>query len=162
MWLTHTALALVVASACNGGSQATPTVQRDAGGDMSTAPSALTIDVATDQPTVGPTGRLQIRVTITNTSRTTASLAFTTGCQTDYEILDASGAVIGSSLQMCTEALTQRNLAAGASFTDTHVWIRSMAGQPKLPAGTVIRLRGILLTQGAAARSRNTVTVTLE
>jgi hypothetical protein len=126
------------------------------------APDSLTVEVSTDQTTVDPAGRLTVKVTATNTGKTPASLSFSSGCQTDYELLDASGVVIAQSFQMCTQSLTRRTLAPGASFTDTHVWIRNMAGQPKLPAGSVVRIRGVLLTQGAGQRSRNTVAVTLQ
>lgn len=161
MWLTCTALALVIASGC-GGSQPGPVDAPSSGAEVTETPSALTIDVSADQTTVGPAGRLTVKVTVTNAGKTPANLSFSTGCQTDYELLDPSGAVIAQSFQMCTESLTQRTLAPGASFTDSHVWIRTMAGQPKLPAGSVVRFRGILLTRGAEQRSRNTVTVTLQ
>jgi hypothetical protein len=162
MWLAHTAFALVVAASCVGGSQPAPLDSRSSGADVTETSSALTVEVSTDQATLGAAGRLTIKVTTTNTGRTSATLHFSSGCQTDYQLLDPSGAVVGESLQMCTQALTQRTLAPGASFTDTHVWIRGMAGQPKLPAGSVVQVRGILLTQGAEQRSRNTVAVTLQ
>jgi hypothetical protein len=162
MWLTCTALAFVVASGCAGGSQPGPVDASSSGADVTAAPGALTIEVSTDQTTVGPAGRLTVKVTTTNTGKTPVDLTFPTGCQTDYEMLDAKGAVIGQSFQMCTESFTRRTLAPGASFTTTHVWIRNSAGQPKLPAGAVVRFRGVLLTEGAEQRSRYSVAVTLQ
>jgi hypothetical protein len=135
---------------------------QSSGADVTAIASALRVEVSTDQATVGPTGRLTVKVTTTNTGKAPANLSFSSGCQTDYELLDSSGAVIGESLQMCTQSLTQRTLAPGASFTDAHVWIRNMAGQPKLPAGSVVRFRGVLLTQGTGQRSSNMAAVTLQ
>jgi hypothetical protein len=163
MWLAHTAVALAIASGCTGGSQLTPATSQSSGADVTEASRpALAVAVSAEPTTLGPAGRLTVKVAITNTGKTAATLSFSSGCHTDYELLDASGAVVGESFQMCTQAMTQRTLAPGASFTDTHVWIRGMAGQPKLAAGSVVRVRGVLLTQGAQVRSPNTVTVTLQ
>ena len=160
MWINVAAIALVVAS-CNGGSQPAATATQQPEGSVSRSASGLTVAVATDQRSVAPAGRLRIQVTVTNRGSAPIDLKFTSGCQTDYELLDAEGKVIGSSMQMCTQSLGNRTLAPGASFTDTHVWIRGMAGMPQPPAGSSMRVRGILLADGAETRSEETATVTL-
>ena len=128
------------------------------GADATAPPPAgavegLTVTVTTDRPSVPAGQRLRITITVRNTGGERRTLDFTSGCTTDYEFLDAEAdRVVASSLQMCTQALGQRTLAAGESFTDTHVWVRGLLGMPELPAGRY-RVRGVLLATNAPLRS---------
>ena len=108
--------------------------------------------VAVDPSLVDADGRLRITVTATNTTSAARTLRFSSGCTTDYELLDASDAVVGESGQMCAQALTQETLGAGESLTRTHVLVRGMRGMPPTAAG-VYRVRGVLLTMGEPVRS---------
>src|SRR4051794_40398347 len=69
MWISLTALAFAVASTCAGGSPPDTASSRTEAPDVTDAPRGLVVEVATDQSTVGPTGRLQVKVTTTNTGK---------------------------------------------------------------------------------------------
>jgi hypothetical protein len=125
-------------------------------------PATPTVAVSVDSTSLSPGGRLRITVKVTNSSDAPLRLEFSTGCQTDFELLDAQGAVVGESGQMCTEALTRRVLAPRESFTDTHIWVRGLRGSPQPPPGsTSVGIRGVLLATGVRAAASNTVTVAL-
>lgn len=160
MWLNVAAVAIAFAAGCSSGSPSPSTPTQQPEGTVTTSPRALTVAVSTDKSSVPAGGRLSIQVKVTNTGSAPVDLQFTSGCQTDYELLDAAGKEIGSSMQMCTQSLTSRALAPGASFTDSHVWIRGMLGMPQPPAGSM-RVRGVLLATGARLKSDPSATVTL-
>ena len=121
------------------------------------------VTIETDSLSVGPGSHLAVSVKVVNTGRTPIVLYFSSGCQTDYEIQDAQGTRIGRSGMMCTEALTQRALEPGASFTNTHIWVRGMRGVPQPPAGAeTMRIRGVLLGTSGEVISTNAVVVALK
>ena len=153
-------LALLAVAACR---SAEPVSTNTSNASTTTPPSGsptvsepsagpVTVRVAVDPATVAPDGRLTITVTATNATNAPRTLEFSSGCTTDYELLDATGAVVTESGQMCTQALTQQTLAPGASLEGTHVLVRGMRGMPALPAGAY-QVRGVLLTMGDPVRS---------
>jgi hypothetical protein len=89
---------------------------------------------------------------VTNTSSAARTLQFATSCQTGYEFVDSGGRVAAVSQPVCLQALTQRTLAPGASFVDTHTWMRSPLELPQVPPGSY-QLRGVLLTMRDTVRS---------
>lgn len=112
----------------------------------------LLVATSTDKSTVGSGQSLTITITVTNKMSASRTLQFASGCQTDFEFLDSRGDVAAKSQQMCTQALTQRTLAAGGSFVDTHVWSRAPLEPNQLVPGTY-RLRGVLLATRDTVRS---------
>jgi hypothetical protein len=122
------------------------------GVDGSLGANDLAVTATTDRATVRPGEQLQITVDVTNNSSSSRDLRFSSGCQTDFEFLDAQGKVVRASQQMCTQSLTQRTLAAGESFRGVHVWTRGPMDPPQLAPGSY-QLRGVLLTVGEAVRS---------
>jgi len=115
----------------------------------------LTVTVSADHDMVPARGTLRITVTVRNAGKTARTLGFTSGCATDYELVDAGGQVAASSDQMCAQAITSRTLAAGGSFSDVHVHVRGLAGVPVLAAGTYT-LRAVLLLATGPVRSAGT------
>jgi hypothetical protein len=113
----------------------------------------LVVTATTDRSAVATGQSLQITITVANTSGTSRTLQFSSGCLTDYEFLDAGGKVVGTSQQLCLQALTQRTLPAGENFTDSHMWIRGPLGTPQLAPGTY-QLRGVLLATRDTVRSQ--------
>ena len=94
----------------------------------------------------------EINVNVRNTGTKSVTLTATTGCFTDYEVLPASSdTVLGTSGQMCTQAITSRALNAGEGFTVRHLWTPGGLGQLDLPPGSY-RIRGILLLERGDAR----------
>jgi len=112
----------------------------------------LTVTATTDRSSVGPGEQLHITVEVANNSTSSRELRFATGCQTDFEFVDANGNVVRTSQQGCFQSLTQRTLAAGESFSRQHTWTRGAADPPQLVRGTY-QLRGVLLTMGNPVRS---------
>jgi hypothetical protein len=157
MWTCAAVIALVAVAGCNGGAHPEATARQPSTTVTSTA-SPLEVTVSAEPARVPAGGRLRIVVTVRNRSTAPITLEFTSGCQTDYEFVDASGATVASSGQMCTQAMGSRTLAAGESFSDTHVWIRGLAGMPQVP-GTELRVRGVLLASGGELRSEKTARV---
>ena len=150
-------LALVAAAACRGGEPVSSSPSNEGAPpgspNVSESPAApIVVRVALDPSVVAADGRLRITVTATNTTSAARTLHFSSGCTTDYEVLDTSGAVVATSMQMCAQALTQETLAPGASLTGTHVLARGMLGMAPSAAG-VYRVRGVLLTTGEPVRS---------
>ena len=157
-WICAATAALLTAASCTSGSL--PGTTRDSAGTVTNDASALVVEVAADPSSVPLRGRLRITVTVTNKSRAPVSLEFSSGCQTDYELLDASGALLGASGEMCTQATGRRTLAPGESFSDSHTWIRGLPGMPQA-SGTRMLVRGVLLAVGKEIRSESTVRVEL-
>ena len=122
------------------------------GVDGSVGTGELTVTATTDRSSVRPGEQLHITVEVTNNSTSSRELRFATGCQTDFEFVNDNGKVVRTSQQGCFQALTQRTLAAGESFSGQHVWTRGPMDPPQLAAGNY-RLRGVLLTMGNPARS---------
>jgi len=150
-------LALVAAAACRGGEAVSSTPANEGAPpgspNVTESPAApIVVRVALEPSVVAADGRLRITVTATNTTSAERTLRFTSGCTTDWELLDASGAVVTTSMQMCAQAMTQETLAPGASLTGTHVLVRGMLGTAPVPAG-VHRVRGVLLTADEPVRS---------
>lgn len=123
-----------------------------AGVDGSVAANDLAVTATTDRSSVRPGEQLQITVDVTNNASSSRDLRFASGCQTDFEFLDAQGKVVRSSQQMCTQSLTQRTLVAGESFRGIHTWTRGPMDPPQLVPGSY-QVRGVLLTVGEAVRS---------
>ena len=122
------------------------------GVDGSVGPGELAVTATTDRSTVRPGEQLRITVEVTNNSASRRELRFATGCPTDFEFVDGKGNVVRMSQQGCFQALTQRTLAAGETFSDQHVWTRGPMDPPQLAAGDY-QLRGVLLTMGNPVRS---------
>lgn len=120
--------------------------------DGSVASAGLTVTASTDRSTVRPGEQLQITVKVVNDSSSSRTLRFSSGCQTDFEFLDAGGKVVRSSQQLCLQALTQRTLAPGDSFSDVHAWTRGPLDPPQLTPGSY-QVRGVLLATQDTARS---------
>lgn len=115
---------------------------------------ALAVTMAADRTSVSAGQTLQITMTVTNTSTSSRTLQFSSGCLTDYEFLDAQGKVVGTSLQVCLQALTQKTLPPGASFTDIHTWTRGPLEPTQLAPGNY-QLRGVLLATRDTVRSQS-------
>ena len=147
-------LTLVVVAACRGG-EPVPSPSGDAGvpsgsPNVSESPAApIAVRVLLEPSLVPAGGTVRITVTATNTSGAARTLQFSSGCTTDYELLDTSGRVVAGGDQMCAQALTQETLGPGESLTGTHVLAR---GMPPIAPG-VYRVRGVLLTMDAPVRS---------
>jgi hypothetical protein len=118
----------------------------------STVEAEMMVAVAANRSSVVAGQDLQITVTATNGASAARTLQFSSGCFTDFEFLDSSGRVVGASLQMCVQVLTQKTVAPGASFSDSHTWTRGPLGFPQLAPGSY-QLRGVLLTMPTAIRS---------
>ena len=149
--------ALATVAACGGGEPVSSSPANEGAPpgspNVSESPAApIVVRAAVDPSVVAADGRLRITVTATNTTSAARTLRFSSGCTTDYELLDASGAVVGESGQMCTQALTQETLGAGETLTGTHVLVRGMRGMPPTAPG-VYGVRGVLLTMDGAVRS---------
>ena len=120
---------------------------------MSESPAGpIAVRVAVDPSVVPADGSMRITVTATNATSAARTLQFSSGCTTDYELLDPGGAVVAESGQMCTQALTQETLAPGQALTGTHVLARGVRGMPPTSPGTY-RVRGVLLTMDGPVRS---------
>ena len=119
----------------------------------------LTVTAVTDRSSVAAGQTLRITVTVTNRSVASRTLRFSSGCQTDYEFLDARGEVAATSRQMCLQALTQRTLEPGESFSDAHTWSRGSIDSPQLAPGDY-QLRAVLLAIQDTVRSA-TVPITI-
>jgi|GEM_PF-3745281 len=147
------ALAIVV-SAC-GGEPAAGTGGNVADGkieDGTTAALEVTISTSTTEPIrVGET--LNITVTTTNTGSEPRTVEATSGCFTDYEILDASGNVVGRSGQMCSAVMSSRALDAGEALSESFAWIVGGRGTTPVQPGQY-QLRGVLLQPGDTLRSQ--------
>ena len=141
MWMRTLAATAALAAACT--SQSGPPTAADVG---DTQPSDVVVRVAASQPTVGPTETVRITVTVTNTDDARRVIEASSGCFTDFELLDGSGNVVTRSLQVCPAVMARRELAPGESFSETHVWRRGMRGMPVVPAGSY-QLRGMLLAR---------------
>lgn len=139
-------LCWVLAAACPGGSPTSPDI--GLGGDVALD---LVVNIETDRTSVAIGETARFTVTVTNNGSSSRTIDFSTTCQTDFEILDAAGNVATTSMQVCGQALTQRTLAAGASFSETHDWRRGALGQPALSGS--YQVRGVLLRTGAPIRS---------
>jgi len=124
----------------------------DTGLDASAGIGELTVTATTDRSRVAPGEQLHITVEVTNNSTSSRELRFATGCQTDFEFVGGTGKVVRTSQEGCFQALTQRMLAAGESFSARHTWTRGPTDPPQLAAGNYL-LRGVLLTMGNPARS---------
>lgn len=160
MWSYAAAIAVfATAAGCNGGSRPEAGTNEPTT-TLTTAASPLDVTVTAEPSSVPAGGRLRITVIARNTSSAAIALEFTSGCQTDYELLDAAGTLVGASGEMCTQATTRRTLAAGESFNDVHVWIRGLAGMPQVP-GSELQVRGMLLATGNEIRSGRTARVEL-
>ncbi|HEX6631002.1 MAG TPA: BsuPI-related putative proteinase inhibitor [Gemmatimonadaceae bacterium] len=147
MWLRTLTLTAALAAGCASPS-GTP-----ANADMNaTQPSDVVVRVAASQPTVGPAESVRITVTVTNTGDERRVIEATSSCFTDYELLDARGDVVTSSMQLCAAVMSRRELAPGGSFSETHVWTRGQRGMPEVPAGRY-RLRGLLLARAGTVTS---------
>lgn len=120
--------------------------------DGSVISPGVTVSTTIDRSSVPPGQALQITVIVTNTSSSSRTFQFSSGCQTDFEFLDAQGKVVRSSHQICTQALTHRTLAAGDAFSDSHTWTRGPLDPPELAPGSY-RVRGVLLATGDTTRS---------
>ena len=147
---------LALAAACRGaepGSSALPNDDAPPGAPRVTEPAApIAVRVAVDPSLVAANGSVRITVTATNTTGAARTLQFSSGCTTDFELLDASCAVAWRSAQMCTQALTEETLGAGESLTGRHVLERDAPGTMSIAPG-VYRVRGVLLTMGDPVRS---------
>jgi Intracellular proteinase inhibitor len=162
MWLRHPLVTLAVALGCGQAAHVPSDSTSSSTSVAAPTAEAASVTIATDSSSVGPGSHLAVSVKVVNTGRTPLVLHFSSGCQTDFEIQDAQGNPIGRSGMMCTEALTQRALEPGASFTNTHIWVRGMRGVPQAPAGAeAVRIRGVLLATSGEIVSRNTVSVAL-
>ena len=117
---------------------------------MAAIPPSITATVSTDRESVAQGATVRITVTVKNTGAAAQTLSFTSGCLTDYEIVDAAGTVSATSERMCSQVLTSRTLAAGEAFSDVHVLVRGMAG---MPAPGTYTLRGVVLLADGALRS---------
>lgn len=155
------ALALALGGACSStpgstdmpadsGTPATPSPPPGAGAAQPAAGLQVTVTLSPDTVREGET--LRIAVTVANRGAAARSVEATSACFTDYEILDAGGAVAATSDQMCAAVMSQRTLAAGESFTDSHSWVRGMRGMPVLPPGRY-EARGVLLATDGPVRS---------
>ena len=102
----------------------------------------LSVAVAADRSEVPNGTSLRITVTVTNAGSAACTIAFATACRTDFELRDASGALVASADRMCAQMLTEATLAPGQSFAETHAWTRDGA-----EAGDYV-LCGIVLTDG--------------
>ncbi|MEP6836362.1 MAG: BsuPI-related putative proteinase inhibitor [Gemmatimonas sp.] len=112
----------------------------------------LAIAVTVDHDTVAAGAPLRITVTVRNGAPSPRTLSFTSGCATDYELLDAAGTVTATSDQMCAQVITNRTLAASDTLAEVHVLLRGRPGMPVVPPGAY-RLRGVLLLAGTPVRS---------
>lgn len=121
------------------------------GGDVDAG--ELVVTASAEPSSVAPGQHLQIIVTVTNTSTLSRTLQFSSGCLTDYEFLDAQGKVVGTSQQVCLQALTQKTLAAGGTFSDTHTWTRGPLEPSQLAPGNY-QVRGVLLATRDTVRSQ--------
>lgn len=141
------ALCWVLSAACPGSSPTSP--DPGIGGDVTL--ESLIVTIATDRSTVAPGETARFTVTVTNNGTSSRTIDFSTACQTDFEILDASGNAVTTSMRVCAQVLSERTLAAGASFSETHEWRRGSLGQPPLSGS--YRIRGVLLQTGNPIRS---------
>lgn len=163
MWLRHPLAALGLALGCGQAAHLPSDSNLTSTRAAAAAIARPIVTVSTDSGAVGPGGHLAISVKVVNSGSTPIVLQFNSGCQTDFEILSADGARMGRSGMMCTEALTQRALDPGASFTNTHIWVRGMRGVPQPPErATAFRIRGVLLAASGEILSSNTTTVELK
>jgi len=121
------------------------------GGEVDAA--ELVVTTTADRSSVPAGQHLQITITVTNTSTSSRTLQFSSGCTTDYEFLDAQGKVVGTSQQACLQALTQKTLASGGAFTDVHTWTRGPLEPSQLAPGNY-QVRGVLLATRDTVRSQ--------
>jgi hypothetical protein len=147
MWMRTLAATAALAAACT--SQSSSPTAADVGDGQ---PSDVVVRVAASQPTVGPAEAVRITVTVTNTDDERHVIEASSGCFTDFELLDASGNVVTTSLQVCPAMMARRELGPGESFSETHVWRRGLRGMPTVPAGTY-QLRGMLLARTSTVTS---------
>lgn len=131
---------------------AVPSISSGASTAVTTPAAGIVVGVTVDHDTVVATAPLRITVTVRNTDATARSLAFTSGCATDFELLDGRDAVITTSEQMCTQVMTNRALASGDSLSEVHVLLHGRPGYPTIAPGTY-RIRGVLLLASGAVRS---------
>jgi len=150
-------VALLATAACRG-AEPVPSPSDDAGApsgspNVSESPAApIAVRVLLEPSLVPADGALRITVVARNTSNAARTLRFSSGCTTDWELLDTSGAVVAESGQMCTQALREETLGPGESLTGTHLLVRGMRGTAPSMPGTY-RVRGVLLTMDAPMRS---------
>jgi hypothetical protein len=112
----------------------------------------LAVVVVADRSTVAAGQDLQITVTVVNNASSARTLEFSSGCLTDFELLDSGGQLVGTSRQVCLQVLTQKTLQASGSFSTSHTLTRGPLGFPQLAPGSY-QLRGVLLTSPTAIRS---------
>lgn len=162
MWPRLSSIVVATIVGCSQASQM-PSDSGIASSAAAARDQVVRVEVAVDSASIAAKGRLAVTVKVTNAGTVPLALSFSSGCRTDYELLDANGAVIGRSGMMCTEATSEQSLAPGASFTDTHIWVRGLRGMPQPAAGsTNMRLRAVLLaTNVGNVAPSNTVSVTL-
>lgn len=117
-------------------------------GDVTTgASSSLAVSITSSAATVRPGDSLRIIVTVENTGRERRTVEATSGCFTDYELLDPSGQLVARSGQMCTAVMSRRELAPGEELSESFVWIPGGRGMPAVAPGSY-HLRGLLLQRG--------------
>lgn len=152
------ALAAALVLACNPSAPVSATPEPPAGSGTppaTTVPAtseALEVTIAPAATQVAAGAPLALTVTVRNRGQATATIPLTSGCATDFEVLDGSDAVVAESGQMCTQVMGQRTLAPGESFVDRFSWAPGTPGMAAVPPGRY-RLRGVLLRQGAPLRS---------
>ncbi|HEU4631514.1 MAG TPA: BsuPI-related putative proteinase inhibitor [Gemmatimonadaceae bacterium] len=153
MWMRTLATTAALAAACTSHTSS-PTAADGSGSptvDVS-QPADVAVRVDASPAAVAPSGSLHIVVTVTNTDDERHVIEASSGCFTDFELLDARGDVVTRSLQLCPAMMASRTLDPGESFSETHVWKRGLRGMPELPAGTY-RVRGILLARTSPVAS---------
>lgn len=113
---------------------------------------SLVVTIAPESATVRARQPLRMTVSVRNAGATVQTIQVSSGCYFDYEVLSASGEVLGNSGQMCTQVMGQRDLKPGASFEGVLVWVPGLAGNVS-PASGQYSVRGVLLRIGAPVRS---------
>ena len=118
--------------------------------DDSAADLVVAVEISAAE--VRPGDRLRIVVHVRNRAGHPRAVATTTGCLTDYEIVDSTGTVVAESGQMCTEALASHVIPARGTIDDAHNWIIGLRGMPSVPPGAY-GLRGVLLARSGRVQS---------
>lgn len=112
-----------------------------------TAPSPFAVSIMPSAAAVRSGDSLHITVTVQNAGRERRTVEATSGCFTDYELLDMAGQVVTRSGQVCAAVMSRRELAPGEAMSESFVWVPGGRGMPAVPPGSY-RLRGLLLQRG--------------
>lgn len=155
MWARSLLVLGALSGACTS-SQSSPampdTTEHPPLGGQAAQNAALRVAVTLEPSTVRAGESMLVTVTVSNAGTEARTLESTSGCFTDYEVLDAGGTVIATSGQSCTAQMARRELAPGASFSEQQRWVRDLAGMPRLPVGA-LQVRGLLLAGPDTLRS---------